>query len=405
MKEIRKSRKLDDVCYDIRGPVLSEAQRLEEEGFHVMKLNTGNPYAFGFNAPDELLHDVVLNLHEAQGYIDSKGLFPARKAVMQYCQQIGIDGVGIEDIYIGNGVSELITMAMQGLLDSGDEVLIPSPDYPLWTAAATLSGGKAVHYRCDEESSWYPDIADIASRITDRTRGIVIINPNNPTGSVYPKEILEQIVELARQHDLIVFSDEIYDKILYDDTVHTPTASLADDILMVTFNGLSKVYRAAGFRAGWMIISGRKSHAEDYLEGLSMLSNMRLCANVPAQYAIQAALGGYQSIKDLLLPGGRLREQRDIAYRMLTEIPGITCVKPQGALYLFPKIDTDRFGIVDDMKFILDFLKEKKVLMVQGTGFNWPDPDHFRIVFLPRVDELEYVLGALQDFLETYRQV
>ncbi|ORC35421.1 aminotransferase [Marispirochaeta aestuarii] len=405
MREIRKSRKLDDVCYDIRGPVLSEAQRLEEEGFHVMKLNTGNPYAFGFNAPDELLHDIVLNLHDAQGYIDSKGLFPARKAVMQYCQQIGIEGVGIEDIYIGNGVSELIVMAMQGLLDNGDEVLIPSPDYPLWTAAATLSGGKAVHYRCDEESSWYPDIEDMASKITDRTRGIVVINPNNPTGSVYPREILEKIVELARQHDLIVFSDEIYDKILYDDTSHTPTASLADDILMVTFNGLSKVYRAAGFRAGWMIISGRRTHAEDYLEGLSMLSNMRLCANVPAQYAIQAALGGYQSIKDLLLPGGRLREQRDIAYRMLTDIPGITCVKPQGALYLFPKIDTGRFGIVDDMKFILDFLKEKKVLMVQGTGFNWPEPDHFRIVFLPRVDELEHVLGALKDFLETYRQI
>jgi len=405
MREIRKSRKLDEVCYDIRGPVLSEAQRLEEEGFHVMKLNTGNPYAFGFNAPDELLHDIVLNLHEAQGYIDSKGLFPARKAVMQYCQQIGIEGVGVEDIYIGNGVSELIVMAMQGLLDNGDEVLIPSPDYPLWTAAATLSGGKAVHYRCDEESSWYPDIEDMASKITDRTRGIVVINPNNPTGSVYPREILEKIVELARQHDLIVFSDEIYDKILYDDTVHTPTASLADDILMVTFNGLSKVYRAAGFRAGWMILSGRRSHAEDYLEGLSMLSNMRLCANVPAQYAIQAALGGYQSIKDLLLPGGRLREQRDIAYKMLTDIPGITCVKPQGALYLFPKIDIGRFGIVDDMKFILDFLKEKKVLMVQGTGFNWPEPDHFRIVFLPRVDELEHVLGALKDFLETYRQV
>ena len=405
MREIRKSRKLDDVCYDIRGPVLSEAQRLEEEGFHVMKLNTGNPYAFGFNAPDELLHDIVLNLHDAQGYIDSKGLFPARKAVMQYCQQIGIEGVGIEDIYIGNGVSELIVMAMQGLLDNGDEVLIPSPDYPLWTAAATLSGGKAVHYRCDEESSWYPDIEDMASKITDRTRGIVVINPNNPTGSVYPREILEKIVELARQHDLIVFSDEIYDKILYDDTTHTPTASLADDILMVTFNGLSKVYRAAGFRAGWMIISGRRTHAEDSLEGLSMLSHMRLCANVPAQYAIQAALGGYQSIKDLLLPGGRLREQRDIAYRMLTDIPGITCVKPQGALYLFPKIDTGRFGIVDDMKFILDFLKEKKVLMVQGTGFNWPEPDHFRIVFLPRVDELEHVLGALKDFLETYRQI
>jgi alanine-synthesizing transaminase len=405
MREIRKSRKLDEVCYDIRGPVLSEAQRLEEEGFHVMKLNTGNPYAFGFNAPDELLHDIVLNLHEAQGYIDSKGLFPARKAVMQYCQQIGIEGVGVEDIYIGNGVSELIVMAMQGLLDNGDEVLIPSPDYPLWTAAATLSGGKAVHYRCDEGSSWYPDIEDMTSKITDRTRGIVIINPNNPTGSVYPREILEKIVELARQHDLIVFSDEIYDKILYDDTVHTPTASLADDILMVTFNGLSKVYRAAGFRAGWMILSGRRSHAEDYLEGISMLSNMRLCANVPAQYAIQAALGGYQSIKDLLLPGGRLREQRDIAYKMLTDIPGITCVKPQGALYLFPKIDTGRFGIVDDMKFILDFLKEKKVLMVQGTGFNWPEPDHFRIVFLPRVDELEHVLGSLKDFLETYRQI
>ena len=324
---------------------------------------------------------------------------------MQYCQQIRIEGVGVGDVYIGNGVSELIVMAMQGLMDNGDEILIPSPDYPLWTAAATLAGGTAVHYRCDEESFWYPDLDDMASKISDRTKGIVIINPNNPTGSVYPREILEKIIELARQHDLIIFSDEIYDKILYDDTVHTPTASLADDILMVTFNGLSKVYRAAGFRAGWMIVSGRKSHAQDYLEGLSMLSNMRLCANVPAQYAIQTALGGYQSIKDLLLPGGRLREQRDTAYKMLTDIPGITCVKPQGALYLFPKIDVGRFGITDDMQFILDFLREKKVLMVQGTGFNWPEPDHFRVVFLPRVDELEHVLGALKDFLESYRQV
>ncbi len=405
MKVYTKSSKLDEVCYDIRGPVLSEAQRLEEEGYHVMKLNTGNPYVFGFNAPDELLHDMVHNLHDAQGYIDSKGLFSARKAVMQYCQQIGIPGVGTEDIYIGNGVSELIVMSMQGLLNNGDEVLIPAPDYPLWTAAATLAGGKAVHYICDESSDWFPDLADMESKISDRTKGIVIINPNNPTGSVYPREILEGIVELARKHDLIVFSDEIYDKILYDDNIHTPTASLAEDILIVTFNGLSKVYRAAGFRAGWMILSGRKSHAQDYLEGLSMLSNMRLCANVPAQYAIQAALGGYQSIKDLIIPGGRLREQRDMAYNILTDIPGISCVKPKGALYLFPKIDIKRFGITNDMQFILDFLREKKVLMVQGTGFNWPDPDHFRIVFLPRVDELERVMNDLKDFLATYRQV
>ena len=340
-----------------------------------------------------------------RGYIDSKGLFSARKAVMQYSQQIGINGVGIEDIYVGNGVSELIVMSMQGLLNNGDEVLIPSPDYPLWTAAATLAGGKAVHYICDESSDWFPDLADMESKISDRTKGIVIINPNNPTGSVYPREVPEKIVELARKHDLILFSDEIYDKILYDDNIHIPTASLADDILMVTFNGLSKVYRAAGFRSGWMILSGRRSHAEDYLEGLAMLSNMRLCANVPAQFAIQTALGGYQSIQDLIIPGGRLREQRDMAYKILTDIPGISCVKPRGALYLFPKIDTQRFGIVNDMQFILDFLKEKKVLMVQGTGFNWPDPDHFRIVFLPRVDELERVLNDLRDFLSTYRQV
>lgn len=405
MNEIRKSRKLDEVCYDIRGPVLQEAQRLEEEGFHVVKLNTGNPYAFGFNAPDELLHDMVLNLHEAQGYIDSKGLFAARKAVMQYCQKIGIPGVGIEDIYIGNGASELIAMSMQGLLDSGDEILIPSPDYPLWTAAATLSGGTAVHYRCDEEADWFPDLADMEARITPRTRGIVVINPNNPTGSVYPREILEGIVELARKHDLILFSDEIYDKILYDGNLHIPLGSLAEDLLTITFNGLSKSYRAAGFRAGWMIISGKKSPAADYLEGLSILANMRLCANVPSQFAIQTALGGYQSINDLVLPGGRLREQRDTAYRLLTEIPGISCVKPKGALYLFPKIDTKRFGIVDDMQFILDFLKEKHVLMVQGTGFNWPDPDHFRVVFLPRTDELELVMGALADFLAGYRQL
>ncbi len=405
MNEIKKSRKLDEVCYDIRGPVLQEAQRLEEEGFHVFKLNTGNPYAFGFNAPDELLHDMVLNLHDAQGYIDSKGLFAARKAVMQYCQQIGIPGVGIEDIYIGNGVSELIAMSMQGLLDGGDEILIPSPDYPLWTAAATLSGGTAVHYRCDEEADWFPDLADIEAKITPRTRGIVVINPNNPTGSVYPLEILTGIVELARKHDLIVFSDEIYDKILYDDNVHIPMGSLAEDLLTITFNGLSKSYRAAGFRAGWMIISGKKSPAADYLEGLSILANMRLCANVPSQFAIQTALGGYQSINDLVLPGGRLREQRDISYRLLTEIPGISCVKPKGALYLFPKIDTKRFGIKDDMQFILDYLKEKHVLMVQGTGFNWPEPDHFRVVFLPRTDELEKVMGSLADFLASYRQL
>lgn len=401
---IKKSRKLDDVCYEIRGPIMKEAKRLEEEGYTVLRLNIGNPAPFGFNAPDEIIHDVILNLSRAQGYSDSKGVFSARKAVMQYCQTKGIHSVDIEDVYIGNGVSELIVMTMQGLVDSGDEVLVPAPDYPLWTAAVNLAGGKPVHYLCDEQSEWYPDIDDIESKVTSSTKGIVVINPNNPTGSVYPREILEKIIEVARRHDLIVFSDEIYDKILYDDTEHIALASLADDLFFVTYNGLSKAYRAAGFRAGWMVLSGKKTKATDYIEGLDILASMRLCSNVPAQFAIQTALGGYQSIRDLVLPGGRLREQRDAAYDLVTNIPGITCVKPRGALYLFPRLDAGRFGIASDERFVLDFLLEEKVLLVQGTGFNWPTPDHFRIVFLPRVDEIGEAMARLRKFLETYHQ-
>lgn len=404
MRVFEKSCKLEEVCYDIRGPILEEAKRLEEEGYSVLRLNIGNPYVFGFNAPDEIIHDVIINLRNAQGYCDSKGLFSARKAVMQYCQQKDFPEVGIEDVYIGNGVSELIVMSMQGLLDNGDEVLIPAPDYPLWTAAVNLSGGRAVHYICDEQSGWYPDVADIRGKVTERTKGIVIINPNNPTGSVYPVEVLGQIVEIAREHDLILFADEIYDKIVYDDVQHVSVASLAGDHFTVSMNGLSKAYRAAGFRAGWMVLSGRSDSVTGYREGLDILANMRLCSNVPAQFAIQTALGGYQSINDLVLPGGRLKEQRDRAYELLTAIPGITCVLPKGALYLFPRIDTEMFSITDDARFVLDLLLEKKVLIVHGSGFNWPDPDHFRIVFLPDIETLETAVGALTSFLETYSQ-
>ncbi len=402
--QIKKSSKLDNVLYDIRGPVLDEAKRLEEEGARVIKLNTGNPAPFGLFAPDEVIHDMIVNLRDTQGYSDSKGMFPARKAIMQYCQQKNIQGVTTEDIYLGNGVSECIAIAMQALLDKGDEVLIPMPDYPLWTASVTLSGGKPVHYVCDESSEWYPDIADIRKKITPNTRGIVIINPNNPTGALYPPEILKEIVEIARQHDLIVFSDEIYDKILYDGNTHVSTASLADDVLFVTFNGLSKSYRVAGFRVGWMVVSGNKKIAGDYLEGLTMLASMRLCSNVPGQSVIQTALGGYQSINDLTKPGGRLREQRDLCYNLLSGIEGISCVKPKAAFYLFPKIDVKKFSITSDEKFVLDFLRSEKVLFVHGRGFNWPQPDHFRIVYLPPVEDLTSVMDKMARFLKTYRQ-
>ncbi len=404
MKEIKKSYKLSNVCYDIRGPVLHEAKRLEEEGHRVLKLNIGNPAPFGFDAPEEIIQDVIHNLPQAQGYCDSKGLFSARKAVMQDCQKKGIPNVSIEDIYIGNGVSELIVMVMQGLLNNGDEMLIPAPDYPLWTAAVSLSGGQPIHYLCDEQSDWYPDLEDIRSKITENTRGIVIINPNNPTGAVYPTEILTELLQIAREHSLIVYADEIYDRILYDDTKHTSLAALADDLLIITFNGLSKSYRAAGFRSGWMVISGLKLPAISYIEGLDILASMRLCANVPAQHAIQTALGGYQSINDLVLPGGRLLEQRNLAWEMLNDIPGVSCVKPKGALYLFPKLDPRHYPIIDDERMVLDLLRQEKILLVHGTAFNWPTPDHLRIVFLPRVDDLQPAIEKLGHFLHSYRQ-
>ncbi len=404
MRTIKKSHKLDAVCYDIRGPVHREARRLEEEGHTILKLNIGNPAPFGFDAPEEIVQDMIHNVPVSQGYSDSRGLFSGRKAVMQYCQQKGIANVDIDDVYLGNGASELIVMSMQALINNGDEVLIPAPDYPLWTAAVCLSGGNAVHYLCDEGSDWYPDIADIRSKISDKTRGIVLINPNNPTGSVYPKEILESILQIAREHELIVFSDEIYDKIVYDDAVHISTASLSDDVLCLTYNGLSKAYRVAGFRAGWMVISGDKAHAADYIEGIELLASMRLCSNVPGQHAIQTALGGYQSINELVLPGGRLYQQRDLAYEMLTSIPGISCVKPQGAMYLFPKMDKKRYKIKDDEKMVLDLLTQEKILIVHGSAFNWPDTDHFRVVFLPHVEQLTKAINALEKFLSTYKQ-
>lgn len=404
MNNVKKSMKLNNVCYDIRGPVLDEAQRLEEEGYNIMKLNIGNPAPFGFDAPDEIIHDVMYNLKNAQGYCDSKGIFPARKAVMQYYQEKGIMDIEIDDIYIGNGVSELIVMAMQGLLNNGDEILVPAPDYPLWTAAINLSGGTPVHYLCDEKADWYPDIDDIKKKITDRTKGIIVINPNNPTGAVYSRDVLQEIVDIACEHELILFSDEIYEKITYDDTKHFPLATLTDDVLVVTLSGLSKSHRIAGFRAGWMMLSGRKYNAKGYVEGLNMLASMRLCSNVPSQYAIQTSLGGYQSIKNLVLPGGRLKEQRDLAYEMINDIPGITCTKPKAAFYLFPKVDIEKFNIKDDEKFIMDLVSQEKVLLVQGTGFNWPEPDHFRLVFLPQVEELKEAIGRIKKFMFSYRQ-
>jgi len=402
MHSIKQSDKLKHVCYEIRGPALQAAKQLEEEGHKITKLNIGNPGAFGFDAPDEILQDVIYNLSEAQPYSDSKGLFSARKAIMHETQRLNIKGVEINDIYLGNGVSELIVMSMQALLNNNDEVLIPAPDYPLWTAAVSLSSGNPVHYICDEGADWFPDIDDIKSKITERTKALVVINPNNPTGAVYSKELLQQIVELAREHELILFADEIYDKILYDDARHIPLASLCDDLLLLSFNGLSKNYRLAGFRSGWMIISGNKSVATDYLEGLEILSNMRLCSNVPAQLAIQTALGGYQSINELIQPGGRLRDQRDLAYQMLNDIPGVSCTLPKGAIYMFPKLDSKKFKIQSDEKLILEFLLQEKVLMVQGSGFNIKDQQHFRIVFLPREDVLADVLKKLSHFLSKY---
>ena len=404
MFEVKKSNKLQNVCYEIRGEVMREAKRLEEDGHRILKLNIGNPSPFGFDVPEEIQQDVIRNLPDAQGYSDSKGLFSARKAVQHYAQQLRIPGVDIEDIYLGNGVSELIVMAMQALLNTNDEVLIPSPDYPLWTAAVTLSSGKAVHYRCDEKADWFPDIDDIRSKITSRTRALVIINPNNPTGAVYSRELLEQIVEIAREHRLILLSDEIYDKILYDQAQHIPIASLAEDLLVLTFNGLSKNYRAAGYRSGWMILSGTKYHATDFIEGLNILASMRLCANVPAQLAIQTSLGGYQSIDDLVRPGGRLYEQRETAWRMLNDIPGVSCVKPMGALYMFPRLDPKHHPIVNDERMILDLLRQEKIQLVQGSGFNLDDHQHFRLVFLPHQEILEDAIGRLARFLSYYKQ-
>lgn len=400
---IEKSSRLNNVFYEIRGPVFEKAMELELQGYKITRLNIGNPAPFGFDAPDEIIHDVIINLRRAQGYTDSKGLFAARKAVMHDCQRKEIPNVQIEDIYIGNGVSELILLSMQALLNPGDEILIPAPDYPLWTASVNLSGGKAVHYLCDEQSDWYPDLEDLEKKITKKTKGLVIISPNNPTGAVYPKEVLQQMVQIAERHNLIIFSDEIYDRVLYDDAVHYSPASFSDDILFLTFSGLSKNYRAAGFRAGWMIVSGAKAKAKSYIEGLTALASMRLCSNVPSQFAIQTALGGYQSINDLVLPTGRLGKQRDLCYDKLIQIPGITCVKPTGALYMFPKIDVKKYRIKSDMQFVLDLLVDQKILLVQGTGFNWPQPDHFRVVFLPAVEELTQAVDKIALFLKDYK--
>lgn len=403
MTDILQSDKLSGVCYEIRGPVLNHANWLEDQGQKIIKLNIGNPGAFGFDAPDEIIHDVIHNLREAQGYSHSKGLFAARKAVMQRYQAQGIQGIDVDDVIMGNGVSELIVMAMQALLNRDDEILIPSPDYPLWTAAVTTSSGTPVHYHCNEADDWQPDVADIESKITANTRGIVIINPNNPTGAVYSDAVLEQIVALAERHNLVVFADEIYDRILYDDALHTPLASLVKEVPCLTFNGLSKTYRLAGFRSGWMLITGAKQIAKSYIEGLEMLASMRLCANAPAMLAVQTALGGYQSIEDLILPGGRLLEQRDLAHRLITDIPGVTCVKPQSAMYLFPKLDSQMYPIADDEEMVLNLLKEERVLLVQGSAFNLKDKQHFRIVFLPDQDQLSEAIGRFANFLERMR--
>jgi alanine-synthesizing transaminase len=404
VKPILKSEKLNDVCYDIRGPVLELAQRMEEEGHKIIKLNIGNVGVFGFDPPEEIQLDMIRNLSNASAYSDSKGIFAARKAIMQYCQEKGIQGVTLDDIYTGNGVSELIVLAMNALLNNGDEVLVPAPDYPLWTAAVSLSGGTPIHYLCDESKEWAPDLADLRSKITPRTKAIVMINPNNPTGAIYSKAVLMELTQIAREHGLILFADEIYDKMLYDEEQHVSLASLSTDVVIITFNGLSKNYRSCGYRSGWMVVSGDKSRIKDYIEGLNMLSSMRLCANVPGQYAIQTALGGYQSIDDLVAKGGRLARQRDLAWELITAIPGVSCVKPKSALYLFPKLDPEMYPIENDQEFIADLLREEKVLMVQGSGFNWVKPDHFRVVFLPHEDVLKDAIGRFARFLERYRQ-
>ena len=403
MKKIQKSNKLSNVCYDIRGPIMDRARQMEEEGHKIIKLNIGNLAVFGFDAPEEIQQDMIRNLPNSAGYSDSKGIFGARKAVMHETQKQGIKGVTLDDIYLGNGASELIVMATNALLNNGDELLLPAPDYPLWTAAVSLSGGTPVHYVCDEANGWMPSVADIRAKITPNTKGIVVINPNNPTGALYSDALLKEIVALAREHGLIIFADEVYDKVLYDDVKHTPIGSLSDDVLTLTFNSLSKSYRSCGYRAGWMVVSGDKKPAADYIEGLNMLSNMRLCANVPGQWAIQTALGGYQSINDLVGEGGRLRKQRDLAYELITAIPGVTCVKPQAALYMFPRLDPKVYPIKDDQQFFLQLLEETKVMLVQGTGFNWPSTDHFRIVFLPHVDDLREAISRIAKFLENYR--
>ncbi|ANI99011.1 aminotransferase [Polynucleobacter wuianus] len=403
MKPILKSQKLDNVCYDIRGPVLELAQRMEEEGHKIIKLNIGNVGVFGFDPPEEIQLDMIRNLSNASAYSDSKGIFAARKAIMQYCQEKGIQGVTLDDVYTGNGVSELIVLSMNALLNDGDEVLVPTPDYPLWTAAVSLSSGTPVHYLCDESKEWAPDLNDLRKKITSRTKAIVVINPNNPTGAIYSKEVLLELTQIAREHGLILFADEIYDKMLYDGEKHISLASLSSDVVVITFNGLSKNYRSCGYRAGWMVVSGDKEMVRDYIEGLNMLASMRLCANVPGQYAIQTALGGYQSINDLVGEGGRLAKQRDLAWKLITDIPGVTCIKPKSALYLFPKLDPDVYPIEDDQQFVADLLKEEKVLLVQGSGFNWGKPDHFRVVFLPHEDVLKEAIGRLARFLERYR--
>ena len=400
MKPILKSQKLDNVCYDIRGPVLELAQRMEEEGHKIIKLNIGNVGVFGFDPPEEIQLDMIRNLSNASAYSDSKGIFAARKAIMQYCQEKGIQGVALDDVYTGNGVSELIVLSMNALLNDGDEVLVPTPDYPLWTAAVSLSSGTPVHYLCDESKDWAPDLNDLRKKITPKTKAIVVINPNNPTGAIYSKEVLLELTQIAREHGLILFADEIYDKMLYDGEKHISLASLSTDVVTITFNGLSKNYRSCGYRAGWMVVSGDKEMVRDYIEGLNMLASMRLCANVPGQYAIQTALGGYQSINDLVSEGGRLAKQRDLAWKLITDIPGVSCVKPKSALYLFPKLDPEVYPIEDDQQFVADLLKEEKVLLVQGSGFNWGKPDHFRVVFLPHEDVLKEAIGRLARFLE-----
>lgn len=404
LKTIHKSAKLANVCYDIRGPIMEHAKQMEEEGHKIIKLNIGNLAVFGFDAPEEIQQDMIRNLPDSAGYTDSKGIFAARKAVMHETQRQGVAGVTLDDIYLGNGASELIVMATNALLDSGDELLLPMPDYPLWTAAASLSGGRPVHYLCDEANGWMPDLDDLAAKITERTKGLVVINPNNPTGALYSKQLLESIVEIAREHDLVLFADEVYDKVLYDGAQHTAIASLSDDVLTLTFNSLSKSYRSCGYRAGWLVVSGDKKPAADYIEGLNMLSNMRLCSNVPGQWAIQTALGGYQSINELIGDGGRLRRQRDLAYELITAIPGVSCVKPRAALYMFPRLDPAVYPIRDDAQFFLELLQETRVMLVQGTGFNWHSPDHFRIVFLPHEDDLREAIGRLAKFLENYRK-